>query len=64
MSTASWETFKPKPLQKALDEAVGKAWLGNRPEPTGTNAAGEQNRTTIATEIAIGDRGDRRARSG
>jgi len=29
-------------LQKALDQAVGSAWLGNRPEPTGQNAQAEQ----------------------
>ncbi len=31
-------------LQKALDEAVGKSWLGSRPEQTGTAAADEQQR--------------------
>jgi hypothetical protein len=28
--------IRPEALQKALDQAVGKAWLGNRPEQTGT----------------------------
>ncbi len=35
-------SIQAEALQKALDEAVGKAWLGNRPEPTGTSAQGEK----------------------
>ncbi len=34
--------IKAEALQKALDEAVGKAWLGNRPEPTGTSGEKEK----------------------
>jgi type II secretory pathway component GspD/PulD (secretin) len=48
-------------LQKALDEAVGTAWLGNRPEPTGTNAQAEQqNNDRNRDRDRDGDRGDRR----
>ncbi len=35
-------SIQAQALQKALDEAVGTAWLGNRPEPTGTSAQGDQ----------------------
>ncbi len=34
--------IRAESLQKALDEAVGRAWLGNRPEPTGSSAQGDQ----------------------
>jgi type II secretory pathway component GspD/PulD (secretin) len=44
-------------LQKALDQAVGTAWLGNRPEPTGQNAQAEQK--PEGDQNRDGDRGNR-----
>jgi len=35
--------IKAEYLQKALDEAVGKAWLGNRPEQTGAQPEQKQD---------------------
>jgi hypothetical protein len=46
-------------LQKALDEAVGRAWLGNRPEPTGA-AAEAQPQDNDRDRDRDRDRGDRR----
>lgn len=43
-------------LQKALDEAVGKAWLGNRPEQTGTSGEDERPQGRDRNR----DRGDQR----
>jgi len=43
-------------LKKALDEAVGKAWLGNRPEQTGTSGQDERQQDRDRNR----DRADRR----
>jgi type II secretory pathway component GspD/PulD (secretin) len=53
--------IKAENLQKALDEAVGKAWLGNRPEQTGTS--GEQDKKQDGDRDGDRDRGDRRGRN-
>lgn len=49
-------------LQKALDEAVGKTWLGNRPEQTGAPAQPEQNQDNNRDRDR--DRGNRNERRG
>jgi type II secretory pathway component GspD/PulD (secretin) len=54
--------IRAESLQKALDEAVGKAWLGNRPEPTGTTAEGQQQGDGDRDRGRDRDRGDRRNR--
>jgi type II secretory pathway component GspD/PulD (secretin) len=47
-------------LQKALDEAVGRAWLGNRPEPTGAAAEAQPQENNDRDRDRDRDRGDRR----
>lgn len=49
----------PAALQKALDEAVGKSWLGNRPEQTGSTGNRDQRRDGDRDRDR--DRGDRRS---
>jgi hypothetical protein len=46
-------------LQKALQQAVGTAWLGDRPEPTGQNAQAEQKQEGDQNRDRDRDRGDR-----
>jgi hypothetical protein len=51
--------IRAEALQKALDQAVGNAWLGNRPEPTGQNAQAEQKPEGDQNRDRNRDRGDR-----
>jgi hypothetical protein len=48
-------------LQKAIDKAVGKAWLGNRPEQTPTQTGPEGNEQN-QNEGERGQKGKRRDR--
>lgn len=49
-------------LQKALEKAVGTAWLGNRPEPSGTSAQGQPRSENNDRDRDRSDRSRRRGR--
>ncbi len=51
-------------LQKAIDKAVGKAWLGNRPEPLQTGPDNNDQKNEQKNEGDRGNRNERRREKG